>query len=274
MWIRTQFLNQNGTTTVTLTISSGRRRSIPAAVTVLVNAPQPSQRGTIVNIPGHTWWTCWRITRACSITCCARTLNQVLVFNGTNNTQIAALRTCTNPTSLAETFDGNKLLVGCNNTHIMSVFDLNALQPLTSVDTGSGYVQSVAVSNGMNLAVMRDGGGGPPYIASIDLILNHGHASCPPWACIPEPGASEYGAGFVSQWVYDFAGLGRRPHHAVRRQRKLLHRFAAGFPIPGRSLCGVGVRPVRGGPDLLNSSLAPEATARDGDGQFLPVLSS
>ena len=61
---------------------------------------------------------------------------------------------------------------GCNNTHIMSVFDLNAMQPLTSVDTGSGYVQSVAVSNGMNLAVMRDGAGGPPYIASFDLILN------------------------------------------------------------------------------------------------------
>ena len=39
--------------------------------------------------------------------------------------------------AMAETFDGNKLLVGCNDAHIMSVFDLNAMQPLTPVDTGS-----------------------------------------------------------------------------------------------------------------------------------------
>ena len=48
----------------------------------------------------------------------------MLVFNGVNNTQIAALRTCTQPMGMAETIDGNKLLVGCDSAHIMSVFDL------------------------------------------------------------------------------------------------------------------------------------------------------
>jgi len=165
------FLSQNGTTAVTLTISSTQAVDVPAAVTVLVNAPQPSQRGNIVNIPGNLVDLLSDNTRV-QYYVLRQDTNQVLVFNGTNNTQIATLRTCTQPTSMTETFDGNKLVVGCNNTHIMSVFDLNAMQPLTSVDTGNGYVQSVAVSNGMNLAVMRDAGGGPPYIASFDLILN------------------------------------------------------------------------------------------------------
>jgi uncharacterized protein (TIGR03437 family) len=165
------FQNQNGTSAVLLSISSSQAIDVPAAVTVLVNAPQPSQRGTIVNVPGNLVDLLSDNTRV-QYYVLRQDTNQVLVFNGTNNIQIAALRTCTQPTSMAETFDGNKLLVGCNNAHIMSVFDLNAMQPLTPVDTGSGYVQSVAVSNGLNLAYMRDGAGGPDFIASVDLILN------------------------------------------------------------------------------------------------------
>jgi uncharacterized protein (TIGR03437 family) len=165
------FQNQNGTSLVVLSISSAQAIDIPSAVTVLVNAPQPSQRGTIVPIPG-TLVDLLSDNSRVRYYVLRQDANQVLVFNGTNNTQIATLRTCTQPTSMAETFDGNKLLVGCNLAHIMSVFDLNALQPLASIDTGSGYVQSVAVSNGLNLAVMRDGGGGPPFIASVDLVLN------------------------------------------------------------------------------------------------------
>ena len=166
-----QFQNQNGTTDVVLAISSAAAINVPASVTVLVNAPQPSQRGTIVNIPG-TLVDLLSDNSRVQYYVLRQDTNSVYVFNGTNNTQIASLRTCPRPTSMAETFDGNKLLVGCDAAHIMYVYDLNALQLLTSVDTGPGYVQSVAVSNGLNLAVMRDGAGGPPYVASVDLILN------------------------------------------------------------------------------------------------------
>jgi uncharacterized protein (TIGR03437 family) len=165
------FQNQNGTSSVILTISSTQAVNIPAGVTVLVNAPQPSQRGSIVNIPG-TLVDLLSDNSRVQYYVLRQDINQVLVFNGTNNTQIATLRTCTQPTAMAETFDGNKLLVSCNLAHIMSVFDLNALQPLPSIDTGSGYGQSVATSNGLNLAVMRDGGGGPPFVSSVDLTLN------------------------------------------------------------------------------------------------------
>ena len=166
-----QFQNQNGTTDVTLAISSAAAINASQSVTVLVNAPQPSQRGTIVNIPG-TLVDLLSDNSRVQYYVLRQDANQVLVFNGTNNTQIAALRTCPRPRSMAETFDGNKLIVGCDAAHVMSVFDLNALQPLTPIDTGNGYVQSVAISNGLSLAVMRDGGGGPPYVASVDLTLN------------------------------------------------------------------------------------------------------
>ena len=165
------FQNQNGTTDVNLSISSVVAVNAAQPVTVMVNAPQPSQRGTIVPIAGTLVDLLSDNTRV-QYYVLRQDANQVLVYNGANNTQIAALRTCTRPMSMAETLDGNKLLVGCDGAHIMSVFDLNALQPLTPVDTGNGYAQSVAASNGLNLAVMRDGAGGPPYVAAVDLVLN------------------------------------------------------------------------------------------------------
>lgn len=165
------FQNQTGTTDVSLSISSVAAIDAAPSVTVLVNAPQPSQRGSIVNIPG-TLVDLLSDNSRVQYYVLRQDANQVEVFNGTNNTQIASLPTCPRPMSMAETFDGNKLLVGCDASHIMYVYDLNAMQQLTPIDTQSGYVQSVAVSNGLILAVMRDGGGGPPYLASVDLVLN------------------------------------------------------------------------------------------------------
>lgn len=166
-----QFAAQNGTTDVSLSISSVAAIDATPSVTVSVNAPQPSQRGTIVPIPGTLVDLLSDSTRV-QYYVLRQDINQVLVFNGTNNTQIATLRTCPRPMGMAETLDGNELLVGCDASHIIDTYDLNALQPLTPIDAQSGYTQSIATSNGMTLAVMRDGAGGPPYIASVDLVLN------------------------------------------------------------------------------------------------------
>ncbi len=90
------FQSQNGTTDVTLLISSGQAVDTPSGitVTVLVNAPQPSQRGTIVNIPGTLVDLLSDNTRV-QYYVLRQNTNEVLVFNGTNNTQMATLRTCT-----------------------------------------------------------------------------------------------------------------------------------------------------------------------------------
>ncbi len=259
------FLSQNGTSSVTLTISSTQAVDVPAAVTVLVNAPQPSQRGSIVNVPGNLVDLLADNTRV-QYYVLRQDTNQVLVFNGTNNTQIAALRTCTQPTSMAETFDGNKLVVGCNNTHIMSVFDLNAMQPLTPVDTGNGYVQSVAVSNGMNLAVMRDAGGGPAYIASFDLILNTATR-------LPTLGV------YQNQLSDNNTVLASSPNGAsilvaTKDGRTMLYdanvnSFTASrqdFPSLGGPYAASAFGQYAVGPYLLNSSLAPQATVATATG--------
>ena len=51
-----------------------------------------------------------------------------LVFNGTNNTQIATLRTGNAPKGMADHFDQQYLLVGHDNSQYMNVFDLQTLQ--------------------------------------------------------------------------------------------------------------------------------------------------
>jgi uncharacterized protein (TIGR03437 family) len=166
-----QFASQNGTTDVSLSISSVQAIDSAQSVTVSVNAPQPSQRGTIVPIAGTLVDLLSDNTRV-QYYVLRQDINEVLVFNGTNNTLVTTLRTCPRPMSMTETFDGNKLLVGCDASHIIYAFDLNALQPLAPIDAQSGYTQSIATSNGLTLAVMRDGAGGPPYIAAVDLVLN------------------------------------------------------------------------------------------------------
>jgi uncharacterized protein (TIGR03437 family) len=164
------FATQAGTVQATLTVTSQTGVDTPITVSVLINSMQPDQRGTIVSVPGTLVDILADSIRP-QYYVLRQDLNEVLIFNSTNNTQIGTLRTCTFPRSMAETFDGNTLLVGCDNAHVMSQFNLNTLQSLPYINTGNGYVQSVAISNNAILAVMRDAAGGPPYIASIDLAV-------------------------------------------------------------------------------------------------------
>jgi len=166
------FLSESGTAQAVLTITSQTSVDTPINVSVLINSRQPDQRGTILNIavPG-TLVDILADSMRQQYYVLRQDQNAVLVFNSTNNTQIGTLRTCTQPTSMAETFDGTTLLVGCNNAQVMSVFNLNTLQAMPYVSTNNAYVQSVAISNNAILTVMRDAGGGPPYIASIDLTV-------------------------------------------------------------------------------------------------------
>jgi uncharacterized protein (TIGR03437 family) len=164
------YSNQKGTSAVSILFASSSAMNVPNPVRVLINSREPDQRGTSVDIPGTLVDLMADSTRNVYYVL-RQDLNQVLVFDGSNNTQIATLRTCTTPKSMTATIDNNSLLVGCDAAHIMSVFDLNTLQQLPSIDTGSGYVQSLAASNKAILAVMRDGGGGNPYIARIDTVV-------------------------------------------------------------------------------------------------------
>ena len=166
------FQNQQGTVTASLTIQSGQAVNVPPPVRVLINSRQPDQRGSFVDIPGTLVDLVAdpNINRA-RYYVLRQDMNQVLVFNSKNNTQIATLRTGNTPKGMAITFDQQYLLVGCDNSHYLDVFDLDTLQAVSPVRMFNGdYVQSVASSSNAILAVTRDAAAASPNVHSINLI--------------------------------------------------------------------------------------------------------
>ena len=164
------FQNQKGTVTASLQIQSGQAVNQPFPVRVLINSREPDQRGSFVDVPGKLVDMLADPTRD-RFYVLRQDKNQVLVFNGTNSMQIASLRTGNTPMGMAITFDQRYLLVGCDNSHYLSVFDLETLQPTDPVRMFNGdYVQSVAASSKAILAVTRNASGGDPTIHRIDLL--------------------------------------------------------------------------------------------------------
>jgi uncharacterized protein (TIGR03437 family) len=159
---------ENGTSAIQLSFTSAMAVNLPKNVRVLVNSRQPNQRGTFINVPGTLVDMISNPTKD-EFYVLRQDLNQVLVFNGTNNTHTATLRTCTKPMSMTITYDRTQLLVGCDNSRIISVFDLATFTPLQPVYAPRSYVQSIASSARATLALMRDGGGEEPQIHSVDL---------------------------------------------------------------------------------------------------------
>jgi len=165
------FANQKGTVAASLTITSSQSVNVPSPVRVLINSRQPEQRGVFVDVPGKLvdlladpFRNRFYVLR--------QDTNQVLVFDGNNNTQIGTMRTGNTPMGMAITFYQRYLLVGCDNSHYLNVYDLETLQPTQPVRMAGGdYVQSVAASSNAILAVTRSASGGDPNIHSIDMGL-------------------------------------------------------------------------------------------------------
>ena len=96
--------------------------------------------------------------------------NEVLVFDGSTYTQTSTLRTYNTPTAMAITFDRRWLLVGHENSHYVSVFDLETLEPARPIRLATGdYAQAIASSGKAILAMTRDGAGGDNQIHRLDL---------------------------------------------------------------------------------------------------------
>jgi WD40 repeat protein len=163
------FASQQGTVTAQLQLQSSQAVNVVLPVRVLINSRQPAQRGTFVNIPGKLVDLLSDPTQD-RFYLLRQDTNEVLVFNATNNTQITSLRTKNTPMGMAITYDHRYLLVGHNNSHYVSVFDLGSLQEMGPVRMFNGdYVQSLAASSNAILAVTRNASGGDPNIHRIDL---------------------------------------------------------------------------------------------------------
>jgi uncharacterized protein (TIGR03437 family) len=164
------FASSKGTVTASLTITSSSAIDLPPSIRILINSQDPSQRGTIVDVPG-TIVDVLADPQRNAYYVLRQDKNQVLVYNGSNNTLTATLRTCTTPKGMAITFDQQDLLVGCDNAQMMSVFDLDLLTPLAPIYTPGGYVQSVAASANAILVHERlVGGTATAGIGQVDMV--------------------------------------------------------------------------------------------------------
>jgi uncharacterized protein (TIGR03437 family) len=163
------FAGQRGTATAWLHITSRTAVNLVADVRILINNRAPDQRGTIVDVPGKLADIMADPARN-RFYILRQDKNQVLVFDGTSDRQIATLRTANTPTQMAFSFDRNQLLVGHDNSQLAYAYDLNKLTRLAPIYFPPGhYPRSIASSNRATLAAARVAG--PVHtIDRIDLV--------------------------------------------------------------------------------------------------------
>ena len=159
-----------GTNAIPLTLTSSSAVNQPKPVRLLVNNPDPSQRGTIVDQPGVLSDILPDQARN-RVYVLRQDMNQLLVFDE-NERLIATLRTATSPTMMAMTSDQDYLLVGHNDSQLVTVYNLNTLQPATPILLPGGhYARSIAVSNAAILVFARNEAASPAagIIDSVDF---------------------------------------------------------------------------------------------------------
>jgi uncharacterized protein (TIGR03437 family) len=164
------FGGSGGTTAATINISSRSAVNQPKPVRLLMNNPDPSQLGAIVDQPGILSDILADPSRN-RIYVLRQDMNQLLVYDGTSASLIGTIRTYTSPTMMAMTADRNFMLVGHDDSEYVGVYDLNSLQPLAPVVLPGGHFgRSIAVTSSAILALVRDEGTNPGgRIDSINL---------------------------------------------------------------------------------------------------------
>ena len=165
----TLFQNSKGTTSGTIDISSSQAVNVTGAIRVLINNKEPDQRGMFVNVPGQLVDILADPSRD-RFFVLRQDKNQVLVFDGSSYSQIATLKTGNTPTQMAISFDRRWLMVGHDNSQIISMFDLETLQAGAPIRMPFGhYPRSIASSGRATLAACRVAG--PVHtIDRVDLL--------------------------------------------------------------------------------------------------------
>ena len=150
------FQNQKGTVSGLIEIASAASINNPPAVRVLINNKEPDQRGTTVNVPGKLVDLLSDPSRD-RFFVLRQDKNQVLVFDGTNFTQVATLKTANTPTQMAVTFDKRYLLIANDNSWVINVYDLETLQAAPPIRMPGGhYPRSIGVSGKSVLVATRN----------------------------------------------------------------------------------------------------------------------
>ncbi len=167
------FQNQQGTVTATLTFKSSSAVNIPQPVRVLINNKEPDQRGSVINVPGKLVDILADPTKD-RYFILRQDRNQVLVFDGANNNQVATLKTANTPTQMAISFDRRYLLIGNDNSWIVNVYDLETLQPTPYVKMPAGHYPRSIASSGKSTLVANRVAGPIHTIDRIDMATRTG----------------------------------------------------------------------------------------------------
>jgi len=171
----TVLVSTGGTTAITLTLSSSTAVNQPRPVRLLVNNPDVNQRGTIVDVPGALTDVLPDPARN-RFYIIRQDKNQLQVYDGTSTQLIATLRTATTPTMMAFTIDQKYLLVGANDSQLVTMYDLDALKAVQPIVLPGGhYGRSIAASNAKLLVLARNELGSVP--ATIDTVTLGGYSA-------------------------------------------------------------------------------------------------
>jgi uncharacterized protein (TIGR03437 family) len=148
----------HGTQAVDLGLSSPDALNVIDPVRVLVNHPDPNQRGTILEVPGTLVDILADPVRD-RYYVLRQDNNTLLVFDGTNNTQLKTLRTNNVPITMAISSDHQYIYIGHDASETLAVYNLNdfSRQPDVATSAGNGnVVRSLAVASNQIIATSRD----------------------------------------------------------------------------------------------------------------------
>lgn len=140
------FASQNGTFSASIQVSSQSAVNLLQPVRVLINTRDPDQRGTVMNVPGKLVDVLADPVRD-RFYVIRQDQDVVLVFDGSNYNQIAALPTKFVPTQLAITRDGKYLLIAHEDSTTVAVYDLDTMQRQAPIYFPFGHIpRSIAVA--------------------------------------------------------------------------------------------------------------------------------
>ena len=152
------FAALHGTESVDLGLSSPDAINVIDPVKVLVNHPDPNQRGTVLEVPGTLVDILADPVRD-RYYVLRQDNNTLLVFDGTNNTQIKTLRTDNVPTGMAISYDHQYIYIAHDAAQTLAIYNLDDFSRMPDVPTGAGngnVVRSLAVSLNKIIATSRD----------------------------------------------------------------------------------------------------------------------
>jgi uncharacterized protein (TIGR03437 family) len=137
-----------------------------------------NQRGSIVDVPGTLTDILPDATRQ-RFYIVRQDKNQIQVYDANSTQLISTFRTATTPSSMGFTIDNKYLLVGNNDSEVVNMYDLDALQPTKYpiVLPGGHYGRSIAASNRQLFILSRNELGAVP--ASIDTVTLPNYTASP-----------------------------------------------------------------------------------------------